>query len=59
MYYIAYKYETSNGFPITKLVVCKNISEYKRIKEIIEKSSCELIEFDECFNSEEVPRTTY
>lgn len=54
MYYIAYRYETANGFPITKLIVCRNISEYNRIKEIIEKSTLELIEFDECFNSEEV-----
>lgn len=47
MLVIAYEYESSNGNPIRKAVVCGNTKEYDKVKDRIKKCGYKLIEFRE------------
>lgn len=56
-YILGYKFETMNGKEMTKAVICDNYHEYIRVKEkIINTKGYELIEFDDVFNSKQIPQ---
>lgn len=54
MLYIAYKYESALGKEITKLVICKDETEYRKMKELIEGNGLEVIEFVQAYKASAV-----
>ena len=53
--YIAYSYESALGRQIYKLVECKDEEEYERVKEKIEDSGLEPIEFIQVRKGKDIP----
>lgn len=51
MLYIGYKYESSLGHEIKKLVLCKDEAEYRKMKQRIEGAGLEAIEFIEVYKA--------
>ena len=54
MLYIGYKYESALGHEINKLVLCKDETEYRKMKQKSEDAGLEAIEFIEAYKATRV-----
>ena len=55
-YILAYEYMSENYGIMRKAVICSSYSEYKRVREKIERTKGHrLLEFDHVFESEQIP----
>ena len=54
MLYIGYKYESALGKEVNKVVLCKDESEYRRMKSKIEDAGMEVIEFVQAYKASAV-----
>ena len=54
MIIIGYEYESADGIPIRKVVICDNKDEYDEMMKRIRHAGYKLIEFDEVYDAFEV-----
>lgn len=54
MLYIGYIYESALGAKVNKVVLCKDETEYRKMKEMIEDAGLEVIEFIQAYKASAV-----
>lgn len=54
MYYIGYTYESAQGTPVYKLVLCDTGEDYRRIRRAIINVGYTLMEFDEVIKAQAI-----